>query len=273
MTVNEPAADLLGVEVGDRLDVDSVSQEQVGRNEFRPGAPLRGPSFQVTVVGIVENPTDVEDGAPSIYFSGALLESYPDIGRVATLIAVRGEPGTTPQSILTAIRTTLPEGVDVYEQESRIVPSATRRAIRLHVVALWVVVVVSALVAILIIAQLAARQVRSATADREPLRALGYDDRQVVTEAAIGSAIIGVGATVVAVVVAIASSGLFPIGTLRVVEPELGVRPDLAVIVVGGASIVIAFAVAGAATALRPSVPKRSLGRVRPGVVELAASV
>ena len=167
MTVNKPAADLLGVEVGDRLDINSFSQEQVAGNEFRPGIPLKGPSFEATVVGIVESPTDLEDRTASIYFSDAALRTHPDIGRVATFIAVRGQPGTTPQSLLTAIRSTLPEGIEVFEDESRLVTSATRRAIRLHVVALWVVVGVSALVAILLIVQLAARQVRNINVDRE----------------------------------------------------------------------------------------------------------
>jgi hypothetical protein len=77
MTVNKPAADLLGVEVGDRLDVVSFSQAQVAGNEFRPGSPLKGPSFEVTVVGIVESPTDLEDWTASIYFSDAALRPIP----------------------------------------------------------------------------------------------------------------------------------------------------------------------------------------------------
>ena len=100
MTVNEPAAELLGVKVGDRLEVMSFSQEQVVGNEFHPGSSLRGPSFDVSVVGIVESPTDLEDRTASIYFSGAALQAHPDIGRVATFIAVRGQPGTTPHSLL-----------------------------------------------------------------------------------------------------------------------------------------------------------------------------
>jgi hypothetical protein len=185
---------------------------------------------------------------------------------------VRGEPGTTPQSLLTAIRSTLPEGIEVFVDESRLVTSATRRAIRLHVVALWVVVGVSALVAILLIVQLAARQVRNVNVDRETLRALGYEDRQFVAEAAIGTAILGAAAAVVAVVVAVAVSGLFPIGSLRVVEPDSGIRSDLAVVLIGGASIAITFVIAGVTTALRTSQRSRSPGRVRPGVPDLLAS-
>jgi ABC-type lipoprotein release transport system permease subunit len=272
MTVNKPAADLLGVDVGDRLDIKSFSQAQVAGNEFRPGIPLRGPSFEATVVGIIESPSDLEDGTPSIYFSGHALRVHPDIGTVATFIAVRGEPGTTPQTLMTAIRSTLPEGTEVYEDESQLVTSATRRAIRLHVVALWVVVGVSALVAILLIVQLAARQVRNVDGDRETLRALGYEDRHFVTEATIRTAILGAAAAVVAVTAAITASAFFPIGSLRVVEPDAGIRPDLAVALIGGACVAITFVIAGVTTALRTSQRSRSPARLRPGVSDLLAS-
>ena len=185
---------------------------------------------------------------------------------------MRGQPGTTPHSLLTAIRRAVPEGVEVFEEESRLVTSATRRAIRQHVVALWVVVGVSALVAILLIVQLAARQVRNLNVDRETMTALGYEDGQFVAEAAIGAALLGAAAAVVAVVVAIALSGLFPIGSLRVVEPHSGVRPDLAVVLVGGASVAITFVIAGVTTAVRKSPQRRSSGRVRPGVPDFLAS-
>ena len=271
LTVNRTAAELLDVDVGDRLDVASYSQEQVERNDFRPGVELAGPSFGVTVVGIVDNPGDLDDPTPSVVFSGGLLQAQPDVGLVATIVAVRTEAGATATSVLDAGRA-MPGGADLFEQEARIVEAGTRRAIRLHVVALWIVAGVAALVAVLIVGQLAVRQVRTATADDEPLRSLGYDRRQFLSEASIEAAIVAATATIVAIVVAIAASGAFPIEALRPIEPDQGVAIDAPVLAAGGATLVLTFVAAAVVTALRTTEARRARARVRPGLPEVIAA-
>lgn len=271
LTINQPARELLGVDVGDRIAIVSYSDEQVENNEFEPGVQPEGPSFEATVVGIVNYPTDLEDPAPTILFSQAVLDTHPDLGTVASFITVRAAPGATVDTVIADIES-LGDEVVVVQQESRIVTSATRRAVRLHVVALWVVAGVAAIVAVLIIGQLAARQIRAASADHEALRSLGYSRRHMATEAAIEATVIGLAASAVALAVAIAVSPIFPIGELRIVEPRTGLHIDAWVMLAGTAAIVLTFVVAGVAVALRQAKVARASSRIRPGLPELAAA-
>ena len=271
MTVNGPVREQLDIEVGDRLPIASYSVEQVENNDFEPGVPPEGPSFEATVVGVIDYPSDLEDPAASIIFSQGVLDAYPDLGKVASFLTVRTAPGATADSVLADIES-LGDEVDVIEQENRIVPSATRRAVRLHVVTLWVVAGVAGLVAILVIGQLAARQIRAASADHEALRSLGYARRQAATEAAIEAAITGLAASVVAVAVAVAASPIFPIGELRIVEPQRGLHVDTWVMLAGTGAIVLTFVIAGVAVALRQAKVDRASARIRPGLSELAAA-
>ncbi|MGI9031098.1 MAG: FtsX-like permease family protein [Ilumatobacteraceae bacterium] len=271
LTVNQAGGDLLDVEVGDRLPIASYSDEQIADNEFQPGVPTEGPSFEATVVGVVDYPTDFESPAPSRIFSQGVLDTYPDVGKVASFMTVRAAPGATAESVLADIRS-LGDEVVVFEQESRTVTSATRRAVRLHVVALWAVAGVAAVVAILVISQLAARQLRAASADHDALQALGYSRREVVTESVIEAIALGAASSVVAIVVAVAASPLFPIGDLRIVEPSSGPSVDLLALLVGSAVIVLTFVVASMTVAMTGSRMPRSSARIRPGLPELAAS-
>jgi len=272
LTINQPAGDLLGVKVGDRLTNVSYSGEQIANNEFQPGVPPAGPTFEATVVGIIDYPTDLEDPAPTIVFSQGVLDDFPEVGKVASFMTVRAAPGATAESVLADIRS-LGDEVVVFEQESRIVTAATRRAVRLHVVALWAVAGVAAAVAILVVGQLAARQTRAAGADHDALRGLGYSRRDVVKESMIEAVAVGAAASVVAIAIAIATSPLFPIGELRIVEPASGLRVDPVAMLVGAAFIVSTFVIAGVTVALRRSRYEGASARLRPGLPELAASV
>ena len=271
LTINGPVREQLGVDVGDRLPIASYSAEQVENNEFEPGVAPEGPTFEATVVGVVDYPTDLEDATGAIIFSQGVLDAYPDLGKVASFLTVRTAPGATADSVRADIES-LGDEVVLVEQESRIVTSSTRRACASTSSRCWVVAGVAGLVAILVIGQLAARQIRAASADHEALRSLGYARRQVATEAAIESAVIGLAAAVVAVAVAVAASPFFPIGELRIVEPHRGLRVETWVLLAGTAAIVLTFVGAGAAVALRQARVDRGSARIRPGLSELAAA-
>jgi len=270
-TANRAAADLMGARVGQRFDVESYSQEQAQQNQFQPGVELAGPQFEATLVGIVQYPVDLEDSAPAIVFSAALLDAEPDIGQVATLMTVRsGQPADAP-SILTAIRA-LPGGDGVFQDEVRIVGPSARRAVRLQVTALWIVTSVAAVVAALIVAQLVARLVRATGTDRDPLRALGYSRQQAAVEATVQAAAVGAVAALVAIAVAVTSSGAFPIGVLRSIEPAAGPAVDVVTVLVGAAVVVVLVVAVAAATAYRTTAPSAEAAPAPARLPDLVAS-
>jgi len=86
---------------------------------------------------------------------------------------------------------------------------------------------------ILVAGQALARQLDSRRGDRLALRAMGLTWRQVSTLDLLAVLTIGVPAVVLAVVAAIAASPLFPIGTVRRLEPERGIDVDLTVLALG----------------------------------------
>ena len=66
----------------------------------------------------------------------------------------------------------------------------------------------------------------------------GTGPRQIATEAAIEGAFIGLAAAVVAALLALAGSALFPLGAASELDPDDGTRLDIAVILVASALLV-----------------------------------
>ena len=263
-TVNVAGFVVLGGEVGERFEFDSFSQPQTDGNEFRPDVALEGPSFEATLVGVVSTPSDLEDPAPVLIFSEALLAEQPEMGVVATFMVVDADDGVVPAAILAAIQR-LPGGEGVFEDASSVVGPGTRRAIHLQVNALWIITVIAAVVGALVIGQLVTRHLRVATAERDALRALGYGRTLATAEAALTGGIAGALASIVAVVIAIAASRLFPIGVLRAVEPEPGVSIDRTGLLAGAAMVTAICALVAATSALRDAEPvdEATPGRAR----------
>ncbi len=270
-TINRAAADAFGFGVGERFPIRSFSAEQVGNNEFRPGVAPEGPSFEATVVGIIEYPADLDDDTPTVIFSEGVLSAHPDIGIVATLMAVDGASGVDRDTLLGDVRAAAGD-LEVFEGDASIVTAGARRAVALHARALWIVTVVAAVIAVLILTQLAVHQQRAGQADHGVLRALGYHRQQIVAEAALEAVAVGAVAALFAVTLATALSGAFPVGVLEVVEPDPGVRVDLPALLAGSLVIIAAFVLAAVVSAASTANQARPSIAPPGGLAELVAA-
>jgi ABC-type lipoprotein release transport system permease subunit len=125
------------------------------------------------------------------------------------------------------------------------------RTLHLAAVVLWLLAGLIALAALLVSIQALSRQAFVESSDHAVLRALGMTRGERFATGLVRTTVIALLATVVAVVVAIALSPLWPIGLARVAEPSPGIEVNLAVIGVGGAAVLLGVLLTGAATTWR----------------------
>jgi ABC-type lipoprotein release transport system permease subunit len=257
-TVSRLAAADMDAEVGRTYDFVSLDQDQIESNELFDDP--RGPSFEATLVGIVGSISDFDEPASAITFSERFIPAHPDVGVVASILAMYVDDSTSRAAVLDEIRA-LPFGADVFQMPNQMVTRGARDAVELQANALWIISLISIGAATLVTGQLAARHVRSTVGNRAPLQALGFSRRQVAAEAAMEGLIVGTAAAAVAVVAATVVSGLFPFGVLRVFEPDPGPRADLAVLGVGSLLLIALVAVSAAFTAGRTVASPRQRSR------------
>ena len=130
---------------------------------------------------------------------------------------------------------------------------------------------VAAIATLLIVAQALLRMIRTDGDAGTALQAVGTTSRQRAAIAAARAGLALLGGTILAVAVAIAASGLFPLGLVRQVEPDPGLRVDAQVLGLGALAILVclgvvilasarqtARATAGAAVPSRSSHPSRT---------------
>jgi hypothetical protein len=125
------------------------------------------------------------------------------------------------------------------------------RIVHPYVDALRLFALAAAVTGLLVAAQALARLVAADGLDDRTLDALGATRRQRALAAAARAAVSVVVGAVLAVVLAIASSPLFPIGPARQAELDLGVDVDVAVLVVGALALAGLLALVVAWTAWR----------------------
>jgi len=115
------------------------------------------------------------------------------------------------------------------------------RVARPFTATLWIFALVAALSTMLIVAQALVRMVRTDAAEAPELSALGATRTQRSTVAAARAGIAVLAGSVVAALVSVLASPLFPLGLVHRVEPDPGLRVDLAVLVLGGLAIAVLF--------------------------------
>lgn len=104
--------------------------------------------------------------------------------------------------------------------------AAVQRAVRPEVVALTVFAILLALVGLVVLGQLLARQVSTEAAEYPTLRALGANRRQLLVLSLCRAGVIALAGALLAVAAAIAASPLMPIGPARLAEIHPGVQVD-----------------------------------------------
>jgi putative ABC transport system permease protein len=234
-------ADASGLHLGDHLQLVTVSEEQAAESGFEaffsPEGP-QGPTVDATLVGIIDaGPAELESSDPIAVFPSSLLDEGP-VGIASSVGRISLADGSDEQAFRDDLAT-LPDANVFSVEPAQWVPEEVVRAVGTQATALGVVAAIAALVGLVLIGQLLTRQVRLTEEQALSLSGVGYGRRQVVVDALLRAAVPAVAGAVVAAVVAITASGLFPRGFVERVEPHPGVRFDALTHVVGPLVLVV----------------------------------
>jgi hypothetical protein len=271
VTINEPMAKLGRLEVGDTLDIRTLSPAQVKAEQY--DRPL-GPVLPVTVTGITRGPADLVDRPEGNIFATPAL--YPEVaGKVdefALYVAVRLRSGATVADLKRELSAIAPsdDAFDLLSFADQTRPA--RRTISTLAIGLAVLAAVAAAAVLVTIAQSVGRHVGGAVPHQTVMEALGMVRRQ--REWALAATVLPavVLAPVLAVSVAIAASPLAPIGLARHAEPTLGLRLDAPVLLVGALATGLVVVIVGAVAAILATHPPRVRAHGRPSSAALAAA-
>ncbi len=238
VAVDQIAAQVLHLRVGSTLELGGVA-----------GSDLRHVRrLSVRVVGVMVTrgsvvPVTALDKTPVILASNALYrELGPSYGAFDGAY-VKLRPGVTVGAFsrrAQALARRYPgTGGQIFVADEGVQAATVERSIRPQAAALALFALVLAITALLIIGQVASRQLLAAAQDNRILAAIGMTRGQLLAAGLAEVALAAAGGAVLACGVAIAASPLMPIGPARLAEPDPGLSVDIPVLAGGAAAIVI----------------------------------
>lgn len=263
----------------DRIDEAVVPFTLAERYDVRVGDLLfsdlgfeGGTEVRLEVVGITASPGDFEAVGQQtltlIWATPALFERHREMFTPPTgdfwNIGVRLRDPVADAARFRSVALNL--GLDVPSTEAT-VTAGVQRSMRLYAAALWVFGGLVALATIAIFGSASSRLAQLSSREDPTLRALGFSGRGVVALAALRSLVIGASAAIISALTAFLASGSFPVGVARIAEPSLGLRSDLPVLALGGATIlatIVVFAVSSSIRSARRPASAAAPGAQRP---------
>lgn len=242
VAVNEATASEDGLRMGDQITLGVVSDEELYSVED-PSTLVLSTVQHVTVVGEVlftdEVIQDDNDVITRLLTTPAFTERYASLGTYAWQ-GLRLAPGTDLAAVSTAVESIV---VDAQGDQAFFLARAAAedrsrvdRSVLPQVTTLLIIAALIALVALVLVHQAAARQLRSVERALEAYRSFGLARRGLLLTAALPSLLALVAGAGLAMVVATALSPLSPYGALHRAEPEPGIDLDV-LAVVGGAAV------------------------------------
>jgi ABC-type antimicrobial peptide transport system permease subunit len=263
--------------VGDRLQFQSFTQQnvdaQINSSTFDP----RGPTPVLRVVGIVRRPLDLGargDTGGVIVPTRAFMDKYREIGSFpgGTVLRVRTANGDDDAAPVTeAMRRIFRDDPQFTALGLGVEGQGAQSAINVTTAALWILAAVAAIAGTTAIAFALARRTADEVDDQETLRALGFARRQWWAATTAQVAPIAVGGAVLSVALAWLLSSAFPFGVGRDAEPDPGIHFDALTLLLGAVVIAGSVLVVGALAAA--VVTRRRLrGAARPSRVARAVN-
>ena len=231
-----------GLALGTQVELATLSQEQADRagyDAFETEGP-HGPSAKVTLVGVVDGPSKLDDPTPLAVVSPSVIDR--GAGVAITFMAVDLRPGI-PLKALRAGLDTLPDGAALSLEPAQLVSSAVRTAVDGQARGFWLLASVAGLASVVVLGQLLTRSVRLSAQEGPPLEALGFNRLQLLVESAARAAIPIAAGACLGVVVAGGLSATFPTGFVRRLEPHPGLRFDAGLLLIGAALVITALVV------------------------------
>ena len=247
VTVNELAAEVIGVDLDDQFAISTLTPDQAAAEDY---FPPRGPVLHVRVVGVTRGPEDlIANGEAGITASPALLDTVT--GRVdvfATFLGVRLVPGATVAEFEDSLGGDLARGVrnDPLSFDTR--TKSVRDAIATLVDGLALFAIAAGAASIVVVGLAVGRHLAGRTHEQEVLVALGMSPAARFAGLVSLAAPIAMGGAVLAVGGAVIASPVMPIGVARRAEPDPGFAVDWWVVTAGFLGVV-ALVVASAALA------------------------
>ncbi|MEO8694153.1 MAG: FtsX-like permease family protein [Acidimicrobiales bacterium] len=234
--------EIWGATVGDRFVFVSYTQEHADKAGFSSDIP-DGPVFPAQLVGIIEGEAGDEDptsrSEPVAIFPYTLLDE-PEIGVATSIMAVKLTDGASMDDLQQQVDELDGRAAFILAPAVLVGPSV-RTAVEAQSQGLWLLAAVSAIAAVAVLGQLITRQVRLPAAERSRLSALGFIDKQIVAESVGRAAVPIVVGSLLAIVIAVLTSGVFPSGFARRLEPDPGIRIEAVVLIVGAIGLVLAL--------------------------------
>ena len=229
VTIGEALAAQLHLGVGDHLDGESYTPEQVASflSGGYAGQGPEGPRFRLRIVGIVRRPLDLGDRGAA----GGVLVLTPafthrkyetSIGSFGgTILRVRTRHGAADVSpVAAAARRIFGQSPQFGVQDLAIESQGAQNAIDVLTVALWVFAGVAALAGLVAITIVLSREISLTAIDQTTQSALGLTRPQRIAVSGFLAVPMALGGALFAVVGAAAASPLFPIGVARRAEPD-----------------------------------------------------
>jgi hypothetical protein len=254
----ETTARAADVDVGDTIEAGSLSpaQTEVFFSGGEEPTSLDGPTLRLQVVGIVRNGFDLTnraDGTGLVLTTPAFWETYGDgigVGSRSHWVRLVDEPGAVERftdAVEVAYGNENLPSMNIGQGEK----DAVADTISLITAALVAVGLIVGMAGIVWIFQATARHQRLVTLDFAALRALGatVGERRALL---LGSVVPGLTAgLLIAALIAVALSPLFPVGTARRFDPDPGLHVDALTFVAGGLILVVVLVAIAAMTSAR----------------------
>lgn len=200
------------------------------------------------VVGIAagsgEFPPQYRGLYPSVHLTPALFKKYGNefasnnsgIGAGCLFIKLKHGAADLPQFRAALSKLAPDQPIDPISADD--IGLATKRSFHFQAIGLWLLAAFGALAMILVGGQALARQAFLGSVDFPTLHALGFRRSELFTIGILRAVVVGLGAAVVAVVLAVALSPLSPVGDARIAEPTPGIAFDITSIGIGVAALV-----------------------------------
>ncbi|NED99928.1 ABC transporter permease [Phytoactinopolyspora halotolerans] len=271
--------DTFGLGVGDTLTLRLYAPQTLDELVFSGDATEvepDGPVVEARIVGVVRSPAqllsgdEAADSDGGLLTSPALFEQYtPNVlgasgeGLVNAAVRLRGGANAIPDFKEGLERVTGRSDIGVWDLTAE--ARHARDVTDFEADALLVFATAAGVAALFLVGQAVVRYAAATVADLQTLRAVGMTPRLTAVTSACAPLIAAVVGSLFGVIVAVAASLWFPIGTAAQFEPAPGLDVDAAVLVAGlvAGSILVAAGTAGASLlalrASRSSSPRRSV--------------
>jgi FtsX-like permease family len=238
--INEFAADQLGLHIGEKEHLGIFSNAQLGTNPDPTVPAQREVTLTIAGIGIFSDEVvqDDVDRLARVLISPELSDQFADCCGSYAWIGVqlkRGAAGVLP--FLNTYHARFPDKPIDYFHITSVDEGQAEQSVKPEALALGVFGLIAGMAALIIAAQLIARQVRNSTQDREVMRLLGADPVDTTLDGLLGIVAALVLGSVLAAAVAVALSPLAPFGPVRAVEPHHAITFDWTVLTLGALAL------------------------------------